>query len=189
MRLVERVHAALAEVLRPGDLTIDATAGNGRDVAFLAELVGASGKVHAFDLQQAALATTEEKLREAGLLDHCALHHLSHERMAEVMPPETRGRIHAIVFNLGYLPGGDKSIVTTASSTLPALATAMGWLAVDGLLAVTAYRGHPGGMEEADQVEKYLTSLPAEDFKVFIERPSHEPTSPIAYLVRKKKET
>ena len=124
MRLVERVHAALAEVLRPGDFAIDATAGHGNDVEFLAQLVGDSGKVHAFDLQQAALDTTEEKLREAGLLDRCALHHASHERMAEILPSEMLGHTKAIVFNLGYLPGGDKSIVTTATSTLAALATA-----------------------------------------------------------------
>jgi hypothetical protein len=105
--------------------------------------------------------------------------------MAEILPPETRGSAHAIVFNLGYLPGGDKSIVTTASSTLAALTTAMRWLAVDGLLAVTAYRGHPGGMKEANEVEQLLTNLPEEDFMVSMERPSPEPNAPVAYLVRK----
>ncbi len=189
MRLTDRVHAALTEVLRPGDLAIDATVGNGHDVAFLAQLVGSSGKVHAFDLQQTALMTAEEKLSKAGLLDRCVLHHASHERMAEILPPETRGSAQVIVFNLGYLPGSDKSIVTTAASTLAALTTAIRWLAVNGLLAVTAYRGHPGGMKEADQVEEYLASLPGEDFQNTIEKPSANPTSPVAHLIRKKKET
>ncbi|MFP6901115.1 MAG: class I SAM-dependent methyltransferase, partial [Opitutales bacterium] len=88
MRLVEKVHAELAKALRPGDLAIDATAGNGHDVAYLAALVGESGKVHAFDLQQVAMESTERRLKERGLLDHCSLHQVGHEHLAETLPPE-----------------------------------------------------------------------------------------------------
>ena len=186
MKLVEFIHEALAEILQPGDFAIDATAGNGRDVSFLAQLVGESGKVHVFDLQRTAIETTEAELRRAGLLSRCCLHHLSHERMAEVLPPETKGRAKAIVFNLGYLPGGDKSIITTKASTLPALATSVAWLAPEGLLSITAYRGHHGGMEETKEVETYLNNLPDSNFNISVESPSNVATSPISFLVRKR---
>ena len=183
MRVTERAHQSVRAVVRSGDHVVDATAGNGHDVAFLAELVGVSGKVHAFDLQQAALATTEEKLREAGLLDHCALHHLSHERMAEVMPPETRGRIHAIVFNLGYLPGGDKEVTTKADTTAAALRAALRLLRPGGLLAVIAYRGHPGGKDECEAARRELET---EEVEFSVEGDlSSEATSPLLLVARK----
>ncbi|MFP6901690.1 MAG: class I SAM-dependent methyltransferase [Opitutales bacterium] len=186
---METIHQALAKILRPGDLAIDATAGNGHDVAFLAQLVGESGQVSAFDVQSAALAATEKRLEALGALARCSLHHLPHERMAEVLPPEIRGRVKAIVFNLGYLPGGNKSIVTTTENTLVALETSLDCLAPGGLLAVTAYRGHPGGMQEALAVEDRLASLPTTDFEVSMEKCSSEPTSPIAFLVRKRQKS
>ena len=185
MRLVEKVHHALAETLRPGDIAIDATAGNGHDVVMLAQLVGASGKVHAFDLQVTAIEATKEKLEDADLLDRCVLHHAGHEKMDALLPPETRGQVRAVVFNLGYLTGGDKSIVTTPKNTMAALETAMDWLQSDGLLAVTAYRGHPGGMEEATEVKRRVVGLPPDDFKVSIEKTSTETTSPVTFFVRK----
>lgn len=185
MRMVEKVHHALAETLRPGDIAIDATAGNGHDVVKLAQLVGASGKVHAFDLQGTAIEATREKLEDADLLDRCVLHHAGHEKMGALLPPATRGQVRVVVFNLGYLPGGDKSIVTTSKNTMAALETAMDWLQFDGLLAVTAYRGHPGGMEEATEVERRVVGLPPEDFKVSIEKASTETTSPVTFFVRK----
>ena len=47
----------------PGETVVDATAGNGNDTQFLAELVGENGHVLAFDIQQAALDSTAERLR------------------------------------------------------------------------------------------------------------------------------
>jgi hypothetical protein len=185
MRLVDFVHGALAKILQPGDIAIDATAGNGHDASFLAQLVGESGSVHVFDVQRTALATTEVELKRTGLLSRCFLHHLSHERMEEVLPPKTKGQVKAIVFNLGYLPGSDKSIITTKTSTLPALATSLEWLSPGGGLSITAYRGHHGGMEETKGVETYLDNLPSSDFTVSVESSSNLATSPISFLVRK----
>ena len=124
MRVVEQAHALLAKVLSPGDLAIDATAGNGHDAAFLARAVGATGHVHAFDLQTAAIEATRRLLRTKDLMTRVTLHHLGHEKMEEVLPSDLPGRVSVVTFNLGYLPGGDKAITTTADSTLRALAAA-----------------------------------------------------------------
>ena len=53
--LVKEVHRRLAEVIGPGDLCLDATAGNGLDTLFLAQRAGEIGTVHAMDVQKDAL--------------------------------------------------------------------------------------------------------------------------------------
>ena len=188
MRMVEKVHRAMMETLRHGDIAIDGTAGNGHDVEALARLVGNFGKVHAFDLQETAIKATRQKLKDSGLLDRCVLHQAGHEKMDALLPSSSRGKVRFIVFNLGYLPGGDKSIVTTPANTMAALETAVDWLQPDGLLAVTAYRGHPGGMEEATEVEQFAGSLTLGSFEVSKEETTVE-KSPVTFFVRKVKQS
>lgn len=152
----------LQNYLQPGDLAIDATAGRGRDTLFLAECVGDSGLVHAFDIQPAALAQTRDCLTQKGWEKRVVLHLLDHARMAEAV----EGPVSAVIFNLGYLPGSSHEIRTEAASTLAAVQAALGLLRVRGVLAMTVYRAHPGGEEEATEVEKYLIGLPAGTFSV-----------------------
>ena len=158
MRLVDRAHELLGETLSEGDLAIDATAGNGHDIAFLAEQVGNSGKVYAFDLQKEAIEATARLLAEKGL-ENVELHPCGHESMVEALPSEIFGQVTAVTFNLGYLPGGDKSIVTQTPTTRLALRAAMDLLRPGGLLVVVAYRGHPGGTEECEAVKEELSTL------------------------------
>ena len=182
MKLVDRAHELLGEVLSEGGLAIDATAGNGHDVAFLAEQVGSSGKVYAFDLQKEAIEATASLLAEKGLED-VELHQCGHERMDEVLPPEIFGQVVAVTFNLGYLPGGDKSVVTQTTTTRMALRLSMDLLRPGGLLAVVAYRGHPGGPEECDAVREELSSL-TEDLSMEGDA-SADATSPLLLAARK----
>ena len=58
-------HSLLSGCLKTGDIAVDGTMGNGNDTLFLAQLVGETGKVYAFDIQAAALLATERRLREA----------------------------------------------------------------------------------------------------------------------------
>ena len=158
MRLVDKAHEFLGEALSEGDLAIDATAGNGNDVAFLAEQVGNSGKVYAFDLQKEAIEATARLLKEKGV-ENVELHQCGHETMDAVLPSEIMGQVAAVTFNLGYLPGGDKSVVTQTTTTRLALRTAMDLLRPGGLLVVVAYRGHTGGPEECDAVKELLSTI------------------------------
>src|ERR1700754_4394232 len=102
----------IADTLWPGALAIDATAGNGHDTEFLAGLVGPAGTVYAFDIQEQAVNSTGERLRKAGLEDRVQVVHSGHEHMQRYIPAEHYGHINAVMFNLGYLPHGDKSITT-----------------------------------------------------------------------------
>ena len=61
-RIVPWCHQLVAEVLKPGDLAVDLTAGKGRDTLVLAQAVGEGGQVVAFDLQAVALEQTAQYL-------------------------------------------------------------------------------------------------------------------------------
>jgi predicted methyltransferase len=154
--LTRLVHELLATALQPGDLAVDATAGNGHDTLHLAQRVSPGGRVYAFDVQHRALDATAGKLYAAGLRDSVCLCRTGHQNLLRRVPGEWHGQVAAITFNLGYLPGGDKQITTAAASTLEALEQALQLLKNGGVLSVLAYRGHPGGQQEADAVQRWL---------------------------------
>ena len=188
MRLTELAHQQLDAHVQPGDTVIDATAGNGYDSTKLAELVGPKGSVIAIDLQQAAIDATRARLQNAGLLCQCKLHCGDHATVLQAVSKSRAAQISAITFNLGYLPGSDKRIQTSFQSTLPALEASATLLKQNGLLLVTAYRGHDGGQTEAEAVAQWMHALRDYDWQV----ESHEPVvtgtrvPPVLWLARKQ---
>ena len=156
LSLVKEVHRRLARVIGMNDLCLDATAGNGLDTLFLAELTKGKGGVHAMDLQQDALNRTCGLLEQHGLKERVITYLSCHSKMETVLPANAKGRIRAITFNLGYLPKGDKSITTEPETTLTALRSAYEWLADNGVLSVLCYRGHPGGKAEEEAVRELI---------------------------------
>jgi SAM-dependent methyltransferase len=155
-------HDYARAIIQPGDRVVDATCGKGRDTAFLAECVGPSGRVDAFDIQPAAIAQTGDTLRQLELTDRCHLHLASHDRMAEWVEPGIR----CTLFNLGYLPGGDHAIGTTTATTLPALTTALRLTVVGGAVLVCLYYGGDSGFAEHDAVLAAVRSLPVQTYAV-----------------------
>lgn len=166
--------------LRPGDLAVDATVGNGHDTLSLARAVAPGGRVFGFDTQEAALAATRARLVASGLGNVVALHHRGHERLRETLPTDTYGQVGAAMFNLGYLPGGDKRLITRAETTLPALDQALVMLRNGGVLSVVLYRGHAGADDETSAVtawiHRHATELRVE---------THESPGPVLYVVRR----
>lgn len=157
-------HHAIAEVLHEGDVAIDATLGNGHDTLFLANQVGAAGRVIGFDVQVAALAQTRRRLDAHRVADRVMLVHASHETLADHISPSDT--VNAIMFNLGYLPGADKSMVTLPQTTLRALKHACEVVAIGGRISVVVYPGHVGGAEEAAAVSGFLQKLDQRSFQV-----------------------
>ena len=153
----------LGELLREGDVAIDATAGNGHDTQFLAGCVGATGRVLAFDVQEAAMRSTRERLREVGLEERVEFHLASHARMAEFAEA---GSVAAVMFNLGYLPGEDHALATEAAETMRALDAAAVVLKSGAVLSVVCYPGHPQGAEEAACVERWMNARAADAWRV-----------------------
>ncbi|MDJ1630700.1 class I SAM-dependent methyltransferase [Bacillus velezensis] len=137
----------LKSAAQEGDITVDATMGNGHDTYFLASLVGETGHVHAFDIQADALAKTKERLG-ADFSPRVTLHHKSHDQIKASSPEDAHGRVACAVFNLGYLPGGDKSITTNGHSTISAIEQLLELLKENGLIVLVVYHGHPEGKTE-----------------------------------------
>ncbi len=165
-QIIPFANSLIARALQPDGLAVDATAGNGNDTLHMARLAGEQGMVHAFDVQQSALDSTRQRLEQEQLTDRVRFHAVGHERMADCIPPEQHGRINAVMFNLGYLPGSDKQVITRPATTLPALETALRLLAPGGGISVLCYTGHPGGADEADQVLRWARSLDFAAFRV-----------------------
>lgn len=188
MRLTQKVHQLLEEALRSGDLAIDATAGNGHDTLKMASLVGSTGKVVAIDVQKAAIASTRSRVEADGLADRVRLVPADHATFLGKPNFPTNRRAGAIVFNLGYLPGSDKEITTRPESTIEALSAGLRLLRLDGVLLVTAYRGHPGGLAEATAVETWGCSLDPAVWSVHCHEPSSSPGAslpPILWVIRR----
>ena len=163
--------------LHPGDAALDATAGNGHDTLFLARLVGETGHVWAFDVQETAVLETRRRLGEADVL-HAAVIHAGHETMSQHVPVEFHGRLRGIMFNLGYLPGSDKSVITRTETTLSALTAAIELLAPGGLLTVAVYPGHEGGADEQRAITEWAAALSSSSYEVQLLRPINRSASP-----------
>ena len=188
---VQWSHHIVGPRLNAGDWVVDATAGNGHDTVFLAKHVLPAGRVFVFDVQAEAIAQTRVRLErgESGVpsLENVRLHHAGHERLSELLPLEARERLRVVMFNLGYLPGGDKSLITKVETTLSALQQALDWLASDGVLTVVVYPGHEGGGNEAEAVQQWMASLPSERFEAQrLGYVNFRPTTPFCLAVRKR---
>ncbi|MFC4776860.1 class I SAM-dependent methyltransferase [Paenibacillus sp. GCM10023252] len=191
LSVLSMAHRWIAERTQPGDVVIDATAGNGVDTLALAQLVGPRGTVYAFDVQQQALEATEARLSALSAEDklpslRLLLH--SHEEMDKLVDADHIGRAAAIMFNLGYLPGGDASLITQPSSTLAALDAALAILRPGGIVTCVLYPGHPGGNEEAAAVEGWACSLPRVAGQAVVYRQLQRQTAPYLVAVEKKRQ-
>ena len=165
-RTVAVAHAMLAPRIANGDTVVDATAGNGHDTAFLAECVGDGGCVISIDLQPTAIDATRTHCENLGLIDRVNLVQDSHENITDILLRQNVESVSAVVFNLGYLPGGDKSIVTHPDSTLSALEQSLKYLRLHGLLHIVCYPGHPEGAIESHAVTAWASSLDETQFLV-----------------------
>lgn len=150
-------HTLAEEVILPGDVVVDATAGNGHDTVFLAQLVGETGKVIGFDIQEQAIKNTTERLEKEKLIDRVELIHASHHLLSSYC--ETADDIRVALFNLGYLPQGNKEIVTLPERTIEAITQLIPRLVKGGRILLVVYHGHTEGALERDAVLDYVKKL------------------------------
>ena len=181
-RPLEMARLLVSAILAEGDIAVDATAGNGRDTVFLARLVGASGKVWAFDIQGQALANTASLLELENLNNRVTLVESGHEKLAHYVVDN----LGAVMFNLGYLPGGDHSIITRPSTTLIALEMALKKIRPGGMVTLVIYSGHAGGKTEEDALLHYASNLDQSEFMVLHYRMLNQVNDPPSLLVIEK---
>ncbi|MDR0137946.1 class I SAM-dependent methyltransferase [Metabacillus idriensis] len=158
-RVLPFAKSILSKAVTEGDIAIDATIGNGHDTVFLAELVGETGHVYGFDIQDDAIHATSARLSEHSLTDRVTLFKESHEKADDCLPAAVSGNIASAIFNLGYLPGGDKEIVTKPESTIGAIEQLFSMMKQGGVIILVIYHGHPGGKMERDALLEYAGKL------------------------------
>jgi len=168
--------------LKEGDIAADFTMGNGHDTLFLSKTVGEKGFVYAFDIQPSALESTEKRLVENNAPNNYKLICDSHHNAREYI----KTPIKAGMFNLGYLPGGDKSITTKRETTLKAIETAIDLLDKDGILLIAVYPGHEEGEIEGELINEMLSKFDRREFCCAKFRIINSPTSSYFYIVESK---
>ncbi|MEY2193542.1 class I SAM-dependent methyltransferase [Neobacillus sp. BF23-41] len=149
----------LIKAVKPGDVVIDATVGNGYDTVFLAELVGESGQVFGFDIQNEAIVASKARLKQKCLSERATIFHSGHEYLFKLIPTNYHGKISGAIFNLGYLPGSDKAIVTRPETTIAAIQQLLEIMAPEGIIVLVIYQGHKGGVEERDSLLAYCQKM------------------------------
>lgn len=178
-------HAFLREFIRPGGFAVDATAGNGHDTVFLCRAVGPQGRVLAMDIQQQAVDATNARLQSVGLAHIGHAVRADHAGLADILKKE--GRPCAVMFNLGYLPGGSHALFTTPRSSLPAMDASLAALVRGGALTVCAYSGGLQGTTERDAVLSWARVLAPQAYRVDIRLFEHEAGNPpVAVCIEKK---
>ena len=141
---------------------VDFTMGNGHDTLYFANYCS-EGHVYAFDVQQMALDNTKQLLDDNGGFDNVTLILDSHHNVDKYV----QGEIDAGIFNLGYLPGSDKSVTTQCATTLEALDKAVNMLKTGGVIVVIIYPGHSEGTREADMVEEFCAKLDKHTYNTY----------------------
>lgn len=182
-QITEWCHHFIKEHVHPGDFCIDATMGNGHDTKLLCQLVGEKGQVLAFDILELAYENTQKRLQEAELPNNYRLILDSHSHMNQYADANS---VDCIVFNFGYLPGGDHSLATKASTSIIAIEQGLTLLKKGGLMSLCIYSGGDSGFEERDVLLSYLKELDPKKYLVILSSYYNRPKNPpIPVLIRK----
>jgi SAM-dependent methyltransferase len=183
---VRSAQALLAEKLKTAKLVVDATAGNGHDTLFLAQNTPSDTTVLAFDIQPGAIEATQRLLSQQNLLYKVKLYCASHTDIVSNLDEHTG--LDVAIFNLGYLPGCNHSIVTTKDSTMLAVQAIIECLNPGGILSITAYPGHEEGAKEEQAIRTFLAKLSYKRFTVIrLELLNHVNNPPVLYMIEKVK--
>lgn len=151
--ILNKVNQQIDEHLKPNDLAIDATTGNGHDTLYLANIVK-NGYVFGFDIQEKAIENTSKLLDDNNIKNY-KLFNNGHENMLNNLK-EYENRISLIIFNLGYLPNENKLITTTWDTTKKAIDDSLKLLNNKGIILITVYPGHKQGNNESTNLQNYL---------------------------------
>ncbi len=178
-KIAELTRLYLQMIIKEGDQVVDATAGNGFDTLYLAGIVGKSGHVYAFDIQSEALAITQKKLIATDLADRVTLINDGHEKLDLYV----KVQVTAVIYNLGYRPGGCREKTTKQATTIKSLSKALLMLKNKGLAVLVIYPGHGEGKIEKDQLLKYCGRLSPREYNVLHLYLANQPNEPPELLV------
>ncbi|XP_059444723.1 tRNA (mnm(5)s(2)U34)-methyltransferase, chloroplastic [Corylus avellana] len=189
-RATEVAHSVWKHVVQKGDTVIDATCGNGYDTLEMLKMVAdesGRGCVYAMDIQKDALVNTYSLLEQSlnpNEIELVKLLPICHSEMDKVVSENASVRL--VAFNLGFLPGGDKAIITKPETTLLALEVAKKILMPGGLISLVVYVGHPGGWQEWETVQTFTSGLPVDNWVCSKFQILNRPWAPIPVFLFKR---
>lgn len=173
------VHNIISNYLTKTSICLDATCGNGYDTVFLAQH---AKHVYAMDIQEQAIRTTRANLRKHKLTN-VTVNQTSHDLLLSLFPDI---QFDVIMYNLGYLPYSDHHIKTNSVTTTTSLQQAIQLIKQKGIIAITLYIGHDGGLEEAQAVETYVKNLDKKQFTVLKSSYLNREQAPYLILIQKQ---
>ncbi|MBM3208178.1 MAG: 16S rRNA (cytosine(1402)-N(4))-methyltransferase [Chlamydiae bacterium] len=183
---IHLAHLFWLNLIKKDDIVIDATVGNGKDILFLASTLMnlGGGSIYGLDIQKQAIETTHELLKEHAerFLPHTRLIHASHESFPREI---LQGSVKLIVYNLGYLPGGDKTITTMTESTIISIKSSLELICPGGAISITCYPGHEEGHKEFLALTTLLTTLAKSKFCVTSHTWMNRQNSPLLLFIQK----
>ncbi len=180
-------HQFMAAHIRPGQFCIDATAGKGRDTVFLCGLVGKTGRVLAFDIQADAVLQTKQRVEADGYSEVATVLLAGHETMAAYAQKES---IDGIMFNLGWLPGGNHRVFSQPQTTIHAIRDGLSLLKPGGVMSICIYHGKETGTAERDALLPFFKTLDAKCYTVMtVEFSNRTGEIPIPVFIVKEKAT
>lgn len=179
LRILEFAHKTLKDKVSCNDICVDMTIGNGNDTLFLAKI---AKFVYGFDIQQQAIENTTKLLNDNNI-DNYQLFLSSHENIDKLV----KEKVKAFIFNLGYLPAGDKSITTNYDSTIIAINNALKLLDVKGVIIIVVYVGHESGKIEDEKINEYIKTLNQKQYDVVSYRFLNQINNPPYCIVIERK--
>jgi hypothetical protein len=168
-------HYIIEKFIETKDVAIDATLGNGHDCTFLSSIFK---KVYAFEVQKEACINYNSLQK-----DNVIVINDSHHRFLNYIKED----VNCIIYNLGFLPGGNKNITTLANTTLESIKCGLKILFSGGIMAIAIYRGHNAGLEEESVIIEYAKKLPKDTYGVMIHQYlNRSSNSPVLIIIEKK---
>ena len=177
MKITDYVHLLCLNHLKDTSIVIDATCGNGLDTYFLAEIVK-KGKVIAYDIQEIAINNTKELCKAFDNIEY----HLESFTNIEIT------NCDLVLFNLGYLPNGDKNITTKTLDTVYTINKLIHSYPDNPnmKIIITVYPGHNEGLKESEALNELLLNLDNKLFEVIKIIPINQHNSPYILTIEKK---
>jgi hypothetical protein len=176
--IIEYAHNLALSHLSSNSIAIDCTVGKGQDTLFLAKN---AQFVYGFDIQYDAIKQTK-LLCEQNKINNVQLIHDGHEKINQYIDHS----FDVALFNLGYLPGGDKIITTTEKTTLEAIQHLLPLMSPSAIIILVIYIGHPAGKVEANALNKYLEQLSSKDYFATSHRDINHPKAPYVISIKKR---
>lgn len=161
-KIVEFSHLVIKDYINSNNFYIrcvDATCGRGEDTLFISNLLNDNGHIDAFDIQMDAINSTKQKLIDNNITNV----DLFNQSFTTINPEN----YDLFVFNLGYLPGGNKTITTMHEDSLYIIRKIIDYipLNLNSLLVIAVYPGHEEGKLESDVIDELIKNL---DSKIYL---------------------